>query len=115
MFCPLSLLLARAIQDQAFDPSYCFHTLEDVLTRPKLPAGSDQIPLKWKGGMESVGVFKMCYDTYRIHFQACVLASGLRNRHRPYGVRVGTGNTLDDGTSSSQPAYTPTTARKARC
>lgn len=98
IFCPLSLLLVRAIQDQAFHSDHNIETLDDLMTRPKLLPGSNQIPLKWKPEMKDQQVFRMCYDTYRSHFQKILLAAGYRDRLRLYAIRVGTGNTLD-GTS----------------
>jgi hypothetical protein len=95
MFCPLSLLLVRAIQDNAFLEEYGFNTLEDLLSRPKLPEGADQIPLKWRNGVKMDKVFKMTYATYLTHFLKVVQAAGYRGHIRLYAIRVGVGNTLD--------------------
>ncbi|RYP64095.1 hypothetical protein DL771_008954 [Monosporascus sp. 5C6A] len=92
-FCLASLVLARAVQDDAFDPS--FSTVEEIFDRPNLES-VDFIPLKWKQDFLNKPIFPMAYKTLNELWHRTLLVAGFRNHSRLYSLRVGAGARFDD-------------------
>lgn len=91
--CLLSLIIAQALADQAFDPG--FQSFEEVLTRPKFEDGIDYIPLRWKEKMLGEPIFPIDYNRYASLWNRAWLVSGARDEVRPYSMRVGAGARID--------------------
>ncbi|CAJ2506647.1 Uu.00g078330.m01.CDS01 [Anthostomella pinea] len=90
--CLVSLLLARAIADQAFKAD--FKSLADILERPNL-GQVDSLPLSWAAGMEDKEIVPIHYPTYLDLWHRTLLVAGLRHdTQRPYSLRVGAGGRL---------------------
>lgn len=95
--CVASLVLARAIQEDAFDPS--FATVDEIFDRPNLES-VDFIPLKWKQKFNSQPIFPIVYKTLNELWHRTLLVAGFRNHSRLYSLRVGAGARFD-GMSSA--------------
>jgi hypothetical protein len=98
----LSILLARALEDHAFDGAD-FKDIHELLSRPRLAPGQNFLPLKFKAGKLKELVFKLAYNTYRECFQKTVLAAGYRDPVRPYALRVGAGHAFDGNNTAPPP------------
>jgi hypothetical protein len=90
--CLASIVAARAIHDDAFDPS--FESVEALLSRPALES-VDFLPLKWKSSMLKRPIFQISSGTLSVLWHRTCLVSGLRVDPRFYALRVGAGARLD--------------------
>ncbi|KAI1093468.1 hypothetical protein F5B19DRAFT_482691 [Rostrohypoxylon terebratum] len=97
-FCLASLVLARAIQENAFDPS--FATIDEIFDRPKLES-VNFIPLKWKRSFQDRPIFPMTYKYFNEVWHRTLLVAGFRNHSRLYSLRVGAGARFDGVLSSA--------------
>jgi hypothetical protein len=89
MFCLLSLIILRAIQQNAIDPP--FQNPEDLLRLPNLQ-GIYYVPLNWHEKMLNVPVFPISYDNlnkiwHRSLLAACLQRKELDNQPRRKGQR----------------------------
>ena len=92
--CLTSLIAARAIKDDAFEPS--FESVEALLHRPTLEGeGVDFLPLKWKEEMLDRPVFPLDYNHFNRLWHRTLTVAGFREDARIYALRVGTGGRLD--------------------
>src|SRR5207248_4208979 len=90
--CLASTAAARAIKDDAFEPS--FESVEALLSRPELEK-TDFLQLKWKEKMLDRTIFHLSNNKfYKLWHRTC-LAAGLREDPRFYMMRVGCGGRLD--------------------
>jgi hypothetical protein len=90
--CLTSILLARALHDQAFEMD--FKSLDDILNRPDL-GDVDYIPLRWKSGFGKKTILPIPYFKYRELWDRTLLVAGFRQHERPYSMGVGAGGRLD--------------------
>ncbi|KAF2184554.1 hypothetical protein K469DRAFT_578956, partial [Zopfia rhizophila CBS 207.26] len=90
--CLASAIAARAIKDDAFEPS--FKSAEALLSRPTLES-VDLPPLKWKEDMQERPIFHLSdAKFYKLWHRTCLVA-GLRVDPRFYTMRVGCGGRLN--------------------
>lgn len=90
--CLASLIAARAIKDDAFDPG--FESVEALLSRPELEH-VDFLPLKWKENKLDCPIFNLSSRTFYTLWHRTCLVSGVRVNPRFYVMRVGAGARLD--------------------
>ena len=90
--CLTSIIAARAIKDDAFEPS--FESVEALLSRPALE-NVDFQPLKWKESMLDRPIFQLLSTIFSYLWHRTCLVSGLRMDPRFYTMRVGAGDRLD--------------------
>lgn len=93
LFCLASLVVARGLADDAFDPS--FDSVEDLLQRPLMEKHIQSIDLPWKKELEDKQIFPLSYRDYWEIFNRTLLVAGYPESIRPYAVRVGAGGRLD--------------------
>ncbi|KAI1445143.1 hypothetical protein F5Y02DRAFT_427123 [Annulohypoxylon stygium] len=91
-FCLASLVLARAIQENAFNPN--FATIDEIFDRPNLES-VNFIPLKWKQKFHGQSIFSMTYKSFNEVWHRTLLVAGFRNHSRLYSLRVGAGARFD--------------------
>ncbi|KAI0133446.1 hypothetical protein BJ170DRAFT_606345 [Xylariales sp. AK1849] len=92
LLCLTSILVARALADQAFDVNY--ESLDDILHRPDL-GDVDYIPLPWKSDFGDKAILPIAYFKYKELWDRTLLVAGYRQQERPYSMRVGAGGRLD--------------------
>ena len=92
LLCLASAMSARAIQDDAFEPS--FTTSDELLNRPILE-DVDAFPLKWKSQLLDKPILKLSASTFYQLWERTCLVSGMREHPRFYSTRVGAGGRLD--------------------
>ena len=92
LICLLSLILARAIKDDAFEAS--FKSAEELLDRPTLE-NVDYVKLNWKEDVKEKCIFPIKYGKFLDIWNRTSLVAGLRKRLRPYSMRVGAGGRID--------------------
>jgi hypothetical protein len=90
--CLCSLIIDRAIKDDAFEPS--FDSVEALLHRPILE-NTDYLPLKWKEKKLDHQIFPVSYSRYNEIWHRICLVAGFREAPRLYTLRVGAGARLD--------------------
>ncbi|KAM7210532.1 Protein of unknown function (DUF3435) domain containing protein [Rhypophila decipiens] len=90
--CLLTLILARALHDNAFETP--FASFAEILQRPNLE-DVDYISLKWKPEFEKKKIFPLTYHRYWELWTRTWFVAGSRNNVRPYSMRVGAGGRLD--------------------
>jgi hypothetical protein len=86
LFCLLSLLGTRALADDAFEGGY--KTWDELLNKPKLEPGIDEIHLPLKSGIKKRAIPLGQEQMGRI-FKRVVQVSGIRKPIKPYSMRVG--------------------------
>ncbi|KAI1340623.1 hypothetical protein F5Y15DRAFT_45409 [Xylariaceae sp. FL0016] len=90
--CLVSLLVARAIADQAFQTE--FSSIEELCARARLEH-TDSLQLRWKPGMENKEIVPINYASYLDLWHRTLLVAGLRDdEQRPYSLRVGAGGRM---------------------
>ncbi|KAH8751077.1 hypothetical protein F5883DRAFT_386752, partial [Diaporthe sp. PMI_573] len=92
IFCPVSLVVARALADDAFDPS--FDSVHSLLSRPDLEH-TQCIQLKWKDEALDREIFPLTYNRFGELWRRTIIVAGYPERIRPYAIRVGAGSRLD--------------------
>jgi Protein of unknown function (DUF3435) len=90
--CLCSLIVDRAIKDDAFNPS--FDSVEALLHRPILE-DTDYLPLEWKKDKLDQQIFPISYCRYNEIWHRACLVAGFREVPRLYTLRVGAGARLD--------------------
>ena len=93
ILCLLSILLAQALVDDAFEAH--FPSVDALMTRPKLKANVDYMPLKWKEEILDQPLLPISYNQYWKTWCDTIQAAGVREKVRPYATRVGAGGRLD--------------------
>ncbi|KAG8162722.1 hypothetical protein KVR01_007200 [Diaporthe batatas] len=96
--CVVSLIVARALADQAFDAGY--QSFEEVLNRPNFD-GTHWVPLRWKTEMLERPIFPINYNQFVEIWNRAWLVSGARDQVRLYSIRVGTGGRIDEHHSNA--------------
>ncbi|KAI6082452.1 hypothetical protein F4821DRAFT_247161 [Hypoxylon rubiginosum] len=96
--CLASLVLTRAIQEDAFNPS--FTTIDEIFDRPNLES-VNFVPLRWKDKFHSQPIFPMTYKYFNELWHRTLLVAGFRNHARLYSLRVGAGARFDGVLSSA--------------
>lgn len=91
-FCLASLVLAQAINNQAFEAGY--NTIDDVFEKPNLEE-VDFVPLKWKPDVENQEIFPLSDSLLAELWQRTLLVMGSRRNARFYSMRVGCGARLN--------------------
>ncbi|KAI7785349.1 Mitosis inhibitor protein kinase mik1 [Diaporthe eres] len=94
LFCPVSLVVARALAADAFRHS--FTTLHELLNRPLFDKGTNCISLPWKEELLECEMFPISYVRYWSIWRRTTIVAGYSEDLRPYAVRVGAGSRLDD-------------------
>ncbi|KAI3400990.1 hypothetical protein diail_1198 [Diaporthe ilicicola] len=89
IFCPVSLVVARALADDAFYPS--FDSVHSLLSRPNLEH-TKCVPLKWKDDALDREIFPLTYNRFGELWRRTILVAGYPERIRPYSIRVGAGS-----------------------
>ncbi|KAH6889973.1 hypothetical protein B0T10DRAFT_548470 [Thelonectria olida] len=92
IICLLTLLLSRAIADNAFKNGYTH--VSQVLER-RLKTHVDYVPAKWKEGMLKKKIVPITYNLYKLLWDRTVAVAGRQNKIRPYSMRVGAGGRLN--------------------
>lgn len=92
IFCPVSLVVARALSEDAFDPS--FDSMPAIFNRP-IFENMQCIQLPWKKDILDEEIFPMSYASFHSIWQRTVLVAGYPEKLRPYSLRVGAGSRLD--------------------
>jgi hypothetical protein len=92
LVCLGRLIVARAIQDDAFEAGYI--NADEFLNTPAL-GDVDYIELPWKEKKLDDFVFKLSYRRFNEIWHKVCIASGLREVPRLYSLRVGAGARLD--------------------
>ncbi|RNJ54029.1 hypothetical protein D7B24_001004 [Verticillium nonalfalfae] len=90
--CVLSLIVAKAIKDDAFDVG--FESLDALLSRPTL-GGLAYLPIRWKNDILETPIFELPYHRLWEIWRSCTWALGCRDPPRPYAMRVGGAGRLD--------------------
>lgn len=98
LLCPVSLVIARALADNAFDPP--IDSMETLLTRP-LFENCQRVRLQWKDTIRNKPIFPISYAQFSALWLRTTLVAGYPERIRPYSMRVGAGNRLDGMCSGS--------------
>lgn len=96
-----SLVAARAIDQDAFDPGY--EDARALLNRPD-PGSVNYVPLRWKQQVEDQPIFPLSYAKYAELWDRVLSVMGMRTHVRTYAMRVGTGARLD-GLSRTRPHW----------
>lgn len=96
-----SLVVARALADEAFDPPV--DSAETLLSQPNLE-GRQRIRFKWKKTVLDRPIFPLEYHMFGTLWNRTTLVAGYPEYIRPYSLRVGAGNRLD-GTKFRLPLY----------
>lgn len=91
--CLLSLLVATALADNAFEVP--FDSFETLLSRPRLEPGVNYLPLKWREEFQDRSIIDLSYNQYWTIWSKTVHVAGVREGLRPYATRVGAGQRLD--------------------
>lgn len=102
MFCLASLILARALQDNAFRAGY--RTIDEVLDTPDMGL-ANWVPLRWKTEFEEECIFPISYQQRASLWNRCVLVSGARESPRFYSLRVGSVARMDGVLSNALRNY----------
>ncbi|KAK4220625.1 hypothetical protein QBC38DRAFT_493849, partial [Podospora fimiseda] len=92
LICLLSLIVSQAIFDKAFK-ARC-QSFEDLLKTPRLE-NTDCLELDWKEEMLEKDIFPIDYDVYLKLWNRLWLVAGIRDKIRPYSLRVSAGAALD--------------------
>ncbi|KAF3763129.1 hypothetical protein M406DRAFT_331693 [Cryphonectria parasitica EP155] len=92
LFCPVSLVIARALADQAFNVPT--DSLDKLMSRPNLE-DSKRLRFKWKDELLDRPIFPIDYHTFGALWNRTTLVAGYPERTRPYSLRVGAANRLD--------------------
>lgn len=93
LFCPASLVLARGLSEDAFDPS--FDSAEELSQRPKMEKDINSVRLPWKEALLDKEIFPISYRQYFEIWSRVLLVAGFPELIRPYAVRVGAGSRLN--------------------
>lgn len=93
LFCPTSLVLARGLSEDAFDPS--FDSAEALLQRPKMEKDINCVTLPWKEALLDKEIFPISYRQFFDIWARVLLVAGFPELIRPYAVRVGAGSRLN--------------------
>lgn len=93
LFCPVSLVVARALAADAFEPS--FATLDELLNRPLFNEHTACIYLPWKNELLGDEIFPISYNRFWNVWRRTVMVAGFPDGLRPYAIRVGAGSRLD--------------------
>ncbi|KAJ9131259.1 hypothetical protein NKR19_g9595 [Coniochaeta hoffmannii] len=102
VLCLASLVIARALQMGAIETS--LQSAHELFRRPVL-GSVDVIPIKWKADFEERDLFPLTYPQFRSLWAKCVMVMGCRKPIRPYALRVGAGNRMDDQLSGALRNY----------
>ncbi|RYO80969.1 hypothetical protein DL762_007375 [Monosporascus cannonballus] len=101
-FCLASMVLTRAIQDRAFEPS--FNNIDEIFDRPNLES-VNFVQLRWKRDILNQRIFPITYKTLNELWHRTLLVSGFRTHSRLYSLRVGAGARFDGVLSSALRNY----------
>lgn len=93
LFCFASLVVARALADDAFDPP--FDSPEDLWRRPVMEEHIQCIRLPWKKDLQEKEIFPLSYQQYHEIFNRTCIVAGFPKPLRPYAVRVGAAARFD--------------------
>lgn len=92
LFCIVSLVIARALADNAFDPPV--DSLQTLLSRPVFD-DRKRLKMKWKADMLNRPIWPISYNTYWRIWTQTTFVAGYPKPIRPYSLRVGAGNRLN--------------------
>lgn len=93
LFCPVSLVVAWALLEDAFSPS--FKSLDKLLHRPLFEEKINCIPLPWKKELLDEEIFPIEYNRFWALMKRTIDIAGYPESLKPYAVRVGAGSRLD--------------------
>lgn len=93
LFCPVSLVVARALSEDAFSPS--FDALDQLLHRPLFEDNINYISLQWKKELLDEEIFPIEYNRFWALLARTVEVAGYPESLRPYALRVGAGTRLN--------------------
>jgi len=89
LLCLASLVAAQALCDGAFKTR--FESFEALLQQPNLE-NTNHLELKWKDDFAERYIFPISYTRFRTLWHRTLQVAGLRERIRPYAMRVGAGS-----------------------
>lgn len=98
MFCPVSLIIAKALSDDAFDPS--FGSVQALFDRP-IFGNTACVDLVWKKEIMDQEIFPMSYSSFYELWNRVHVVAGYSEKVRPYSLRVGAGSRLDGKSNRS--------------
>lgn len=101
-FCPVSLVAARALADDAFEPSV--DSVQTLLTRP-IFQGTRCVELRWKDGFSDRLLFPLGYTQFWKIWRRTLEVAGFPESIRPYALRVGAGARLDSTSGHPFPLW----------
>jgi hypothetical protein len=102
LVCLNRLIVARAIQDDAFEAGYV--NAEEFLNKPVL-GNVDYIPLSWKEEKLDDFVFCLSYRKFNEIWHRVCIAAGFREVPRLYSLRVRAGARLDKNRKLTSTIY----------
>lgn len=89
--CLVSLVLARAIQDNAFEQA--FRSIDEVFDRPSL-SSVPCLSLPFKSEFLNKDIFRLSFNQFYALWHRVLDVAGFEEHPRPYALRVGAGNRL---------------------
>lgn len=93
LFCPVSLVVARALAVNAFQAS--FATFDELSNTPLFEEHVSCIRLPWKKELIGQAILPLGYSRFWGLWTRTVKVAGFPDGLRPYSMRVGAGSRLD--------------------
>lgn len=105
LFCPVSLVIARALAANAF--KHGFQSLDELVNRPRFDGEKvHSIELPWKEELRDQQMFPITYHRFWSVWTRTNTVAGYPEVLRPYAMRVGAGRRLDRTFESLPPLPT---------
>lgn len=96
--CLVSLVLARAIQDDAFEQA--FRSVDEIFDRPNL-SSVPCLSLPFKPEWLNKDIFRLSTNQFYSLWHRVLDVAGFEEHPRPYALRVGSGSRLTGSTPRS--------------